>query len=318
MRSTLTAPLAEAAVPVQNIVQGNAPVVPVVPVFATLPSQREALERLVTLNNEGSSLLRHSLVKGRDAMAVFQTALTLAVDLAESCDAAEDTTMTMTDLPVHQEDLATRMEDLCRFAPVPMPASTSSSSDTTNSAVFYFYQQVVYLNPAGVQQLGVATPSNTTRVSIRSLSRLYLVVLLWNASLACYQLGHTCLLQPNTASRSYALKAQTLFRKSLELYAQLTSLTSSPLFANLSEPSVATLTRYLTLAAANNYTLVCLQQGHVEAARPAQHTLCRLLQEHQPTARWPRVWQGVLQEFLLNTTVMTVTAFQRNLSAGAA
>ena len=59
---------------------------PLTVAYATMEAQLQAMKQLVRWNNEGAALLRTSVVKGRDAMALFQTALTTAVDLAESCD----------------------------------------------------------------------------------------------------------------------------------------------------------------------------------------------------------------------------------------
>lgn len=269
-------------------------------------------------------------------MTLFQTALTTAVDLAESCDPQDqqDASSTTMDLQDEEEEdphsavlsRRTMMEDLCRFAAVPV----ATGHDNDGASPFYFFQQVVYLNPAAAAAATLEQHDD----DIRSLSRLYLVVLLWNASLACYQLGHACLLQPprpqqqqgsshTTNHHPYAIKAQALFRKSLELYAQLTGLTASDFMARIPEAAVTSLLRFLSLAAANNYTLVCLQQGHDQQAQQAQQRLVGLLsQQQQRTGSFlPSscvVLQGVLREFLLNTTVMTVTGFHRYLSAGAA
>jgi len=321
---------------------------PPVRAFVSREQTVQTLKHLIRLNNEGASLLRSSVIKGRDAMALFQTALRSAVDLAESCqedDLLGDCNSYVGEgerCELSNQATATTssgvIQDLCLLAPVPIP------TNNVDYNVFYFLTQVVYLNPAGLER-AVHPPQGSHQgsharggcgdsgLSLRSLSRLYVAVLLLNASLACYQLGHACLLQPfSSATSSYTNKAHGLFGKSMELYSQLISLTESDFFVGMKETSATSLVSFLSLAAANNNCLLCLEMGLSEQSRHSQSKLLSLLQSirgaGEGSAASAAVWNSysivptghreLIKEFLLNSTLMNVTGFHTRLAAGAA
>lgn len=337
--------------------------------------QHQLLEEIVRLNNKGLGVLVSSKVRGREALRMFQTALTMTVDLAEDHahfhaqqqqpGNASTTTTTTSGCGCHCRECsqssskapAAHPEDylaqLCRAVTVPMSASAASSAasscytSTTSSDAMtcFFYNHAMYLkNPFAAQGQEGSSSSIKTLLScpsqLRALTRFYLVVLLLNSALACYQLGHA--MAASSSSQANATRSVALFHKALELYTRMADLMVTQdaemiqqepyeCAASGLQTQIRAALTFFTLASRNNYCLICLHELQVAGqsaeevqgarfhAQQAAEQLLHLLQQQGPvlSATVPH-FDGLLKEFYLNTTILHVTGFFSLLAAAAA
>lgn len=240
------------------------------------------LQQVYRLNNEGVALLSSSSLKeSKLAIKLFNEAITLAASFKEK---SSDTEVAST----RQPTLETGIWELCLYADVPIPSLEDDA--------FYYFGQGIYLRPdVFVDHMNC---------NERSTISFFLAVLLLNTALGCCQVARAC---------QYREKAERIFHKALHFYK-----TAHDFFSDINQSlqmhSKAIL--FFIVASQNNYSWVCLSLGMHAECRKSQALVAPLVQEG--TQSFPADAASFVEEFLLNTTVWSMTDNMSSLPAAAA
>ncbi|CAB9498478.1 expressed unknown protein [Seminavis robusta] len=151
----------------------------------------------------------------------------------------------------------------------------------------------------------------TSATNPKGTIRFVMVALLWNIATAAFQCGHYCLTRPLASTGlTQRQRANSLFQKSLELYQQVVSFCNdaggSP-WVNRPRTCV-----FLTLAAMNNISCVCLELDMESESRQAQTELANQIKKCAATESGQLLsteQTEAVNEFSLNTTVLSMSNF---------
>lgn len=247
-----------------------------------MASPTTLLEQIIRLNNEGAALLETNTFQNiRAALNPFKRAL-----------AATEVLNGLPPVPhaASGSSLNISLGHLCE--------GTKIRVRTDANAGLYFYSHALSIKPNAIQGPQAVSMS--------------VAIVLSNMALACYQLASYCSTKPKCPLMRQ--RTNVYFQTCLTMYGEVVKVGRASEEGQAMQSGALVL---LALAAQNNISWIKLKLGALEESKQAHMELERMVTS-QNTQTLPMEEQDIIQEFLLNTMVLSLTGYFSELAAGAA